>query len=596
MDRSDGTRAPTDVSVYPYGKDEPVVRTADGYKLATESKWVVQGPRQSLDEIANELPESTRTWVGDALVLNLVNSVGTVDLPHLGTVQLATLKFGDREFDTMLRDLTEAATSLPFTAAATAAGRYEVGTAPRDEVLYHAFVYLRYILSDRAPEEVRLLPALNLILREPHRLWRSDRRDVTIDALTRVDAHTPFDLVTRPGTAVASSSFSPSGAKLARRLGWRLPEVVSERRITPTTDTPENRFVKAFIGQARTIIGRMRSVVGSHGHDAFRRSLLRDCDRMEASLMPVIRHSMWEEVGRMARIPFASTVLQRRRGYRRVLRHFSRIRLAPTIPLDREAMRDMLELKDMATLYELWTFFRMVDAITAVTGSPPVRSGGLGSDTWSTDFAARGSYEWASGVRLVYNQGFSRSQEGNRHSYSVGLRPDIALSVPDGPNAGLHLFDAKFRVHALGEVGFRGTDGDGDDDKAEERAGSFKRADIYKMHAYRDAIPEARSVWILYPGGKFRFFGLPGDKGSAGGRLAESPEQLPQRLEGVGAIPLAPVVGEETDGGRAATAAGGRALRETLRLVLGTENGVSATGSARQIPRSWNSSSALSKR
>ena len=33
------------------------------------------------------------------------------------------------------------------------------------------------------------------------------------------------------------------------------------------------------------------------------------------------------------------------------------------------------------------------------------------------------------------------------------LIPDIALRVTGGPNAGLHLFDAKFRVQALTDVG-----------------------------------------------------------------------------------------------------------------------------------------------
>ena len=57
--------------------------------------------------------------------------------------------------------------------------------------------------------------------------------------------------------------------------------------------------------------------------------------------MPIARHSMWEEVGRMVRIPFSSTVLQQRRGYRRVLQHFSLIRLAPMIPLDKDGWRDL---------------------------------------------------------------------------------------------------------------------------------------------------------------------------------------------------------------------------------------------------------------
>jgi len=559
------------VSVRHFGTDDPAPRPGGTYKLATESKWVVQGSRQQLADIARQLPESTWRRAGDhALILNLVNSVGTLELPHLGTLDLVSRKFGEDQFDAMLRELTDAATTLPFSANEAAAGRYSVSTAPRDEVLYHAFVYLRYILSNRAPEKVRLLPALEMIVREPHRLWRSHRRDVRIEAMTRVDAHTPLDLVTRPGVSVVASSLSPAGARLAERLRWRLPEFVSERKIRPTTDTPENRFVNAFLGQARTIIGRMRSAVSARRSDAFQRNLLRDCDRMEASLMPIARHSMWEEVGRMVRIPFSSTVLQRRRGYRRVLQHFSRIRLAPTIPLDRDGMRDLLELKNIALLYELWTFFRLVDEISAVLGRPPVGSERLATGHFETAFTAGGTFVWDPGVRLVYNQGFSRSGKRQRHSYSVPLIPDIALSIPAGSNAGLHLFDAKFRVHGLADVGFGADDKDADDPKAEERAGTFKRADIYKMHAYRDAIPDARSVWILYPGGVFQFFGKPEDGGQRGGPVVSSVEGLPEQLKGVGAIPLAPVVGGGEGHGPGTAAAVGSVLRATLGRMLTT--------------------------
>ena len=567
------------VSVHHYGTGKAAPRIEGAHRLQTESKWIVQGSRQQLADIARQLPESTRTWAGDhALILNLVNSVGTLELPHLGTLNLVTRKFAENQFDAMLRELTELATTttLPFSAGEAAAGRYSVSTAPRDDVLYHAFVYLRYILSDRAPEEVRLFPALEMIVRQPHRLWHSHRRDVRIEAMTRVDAHTPLDLVTRPGISVVPSSLSPSGARLAKQLRWRLPEFVSERKIRPTTDTAENRFVKAFIGQARTIIGRMRSAVSSRRPDAFRRNLLRDCDRMESSLMPIARHSMWEEVGRMVRIPFSSTVLQRRRGYRRVLQHFSRIRLAPTIPLDKDGMRDLLELKDIALLYELWTFFRLVDEISAVLGRPPARSGPLVTGPFQTGFAAGGTFEWDPGVCLVYNQRFSRSARAQTrsYSYSVPLIPDIALSVPAGPNAGLHLFDAKFRVHGLADVGFDADDKDAHDKKAAERAGSFKSADIYKMHAYRDAIPEARSVWILYPGGQFRFFGVPEDGVQRGGGVVSLAEGLPEKLKGVGAIPVAPVVGGEANNGRGMAPASGEALRATMGRMLGTGAGM----------------------
>ena len=569
MKGSAGAGPASRMSVHRYGSREPVPCTDRGYCLQSERKWVVDGDEQALDEIADQLPSSKWTRAGTkAIILNLVNSVGVLNLPHLGKVELVTGKLGTVQFDAMLRELTESATTLPFSAGDPAATEYTVGTAPRDEVLYHAFVYLRYILSDGAPAEVRLLPALEMIVREPHRLWRSERRDVRIEALTRVDAHTPLDLLTRPGMAVTAAALSPSGARLAARLGGSLPEVVSERRIRPTTDTPENRFVKAFIGQARAIIGRIRSAASSKP-DAFRRNLLRDCDRMEASLMPIARHSMWEEVGRMVRIPFSSTVLQRRRGYRRVLRHFSRIRLAPTIPLDRDGMRDLLELKNVALLYEIWTFFRLVREISAVLGRQPVRSARVTSGDFETVFPGGGTFEWDLGVRLVYSQRFSKSGEGQSHSYSVPLIPDIALSVRDGPNAGLHLFDAKFRVQALPDVGLGADNKDADHDKDAERAGSFKRADIYKMHTYRDAIPDARSVWILYPGGEFSFFGKPSRGGPYDDGALSSPEGLPDGVEGVGAIPVAPVVGggDGDEGGGRGAGSGGK-LRATLGRML----------------------------
>ena len=201
-------------------------------------------------------------------------------------------------------------------------------------------------------------------------------------------------------------------------------------------------------------------------------------------------------------------------------------------------------------------------------GSPPVRSGRLASDLFQTAFAAGGTFEWDPGVRLTYNPRFSRSRRGQRHSYSVPLIPDIALRVPDGPNAGLHLFDAKFRVQTLTDVGLAADDKEADDEKATERAGSFKRADIYKMHAYRDAISRARSVWILYPGGEFRFFGESGGEGQAGGRVVSSPDGLPGELKGVGAIPVAPVVGGEGGHGPGMAGASDGALRATLGRML----------------------------
>ena len=71
-------------------------------------------------------------------------------------------------------------------------------------------------------------------------------------------------------------------------------------------------------------------------------------------------------------------------------------------------------------------------------------------------------------------------------------------------------------------MGLAADDKDADDPKAKERAGTFKRADIYKMHAYRDAIPDARSCGYCTRVGSFGSLGclLVGARQVAGRLLA----------------------------------------------------------------------------
>ena len=110
---------------------------------------MIEGPRRKLADIEAVLPTSAWNRAGSrALILKLVNSVGILELPHVGRVELFTGKLGVSDFEALLADLTALATSLPFSAADPGSRPWDSATAPREEVLYHVFVYLRYILSE----------------------------------------------------------------------------------------------------------------------------------------------------------------------------------------------------------------------------------------------------------------------------------------------------------------------------------------------------------------------------------------------------------------------------------------------------------------
>ena len=59
-------------------------------------------------------------------------------------------------------------------------------------------------------------------------------------------------------------------------------------------------------------------------------------------------------------------MLQRRRGYRDVLRHYLTLRAAARLPLSDAKLLRLLGLKDVANLYELWCFFAVVEAVEVI--------------------------------------------------------------------------------------------------------------------------------------------------------------------------------------------------------------------------------------
>ncbi len=59
-------------------------------------------------------------------------------------------------------------------------------------------------------------------------------------------------------------------------------------------------------------------------------------------------------------------------------------------------------------------------------------------------------------------------------------------------------FDAKYKIENLQSI--FGKDDNLEEEKEEQKKGTYKRADILKMHTYRDAIRRTAGAYVLYPG------------------------------------------------------------------------------------------------
>lgn len=490
-------------------------------------RWRFEGAETEVASLRRALPAGMTERVSETILfLDFGNSVGIFDVPGVARIEVRSGKWGESDFESMLSDLTEISTALPFSSGDAAALPYDRSVLAHEEVLYHAFVYLRHVLLASASRERRLDQAFNLVLLDPHRRFQRTSRVVPAEQARRIDASGLARLAAaRDGVYRAPPQAVHLGA--ARQMRGHLPERIEESVVFATHNTAENRFAKSMLRLVHGVIEGMRRAAEGRG-GTFGIRIGSECTRMERLLTPIGQNALWREVGPMVHLPASSTVLQRRRGYRELFGHWARLRLATHLPLTPERTRDLLEIRDIAELYELWCFFSLVREVSGVVG-PPERARPFRRSHFSVhvdwDFEVR----WRDGTRLLYNPRFSRSQAESRYSYSVALRPDIALEVCGGPGAGLHLLDAKFKVDRLPEL--VGTD-DLAAEEREERRGIFKRGDIYKMHTYRDAIPRARSVWILYPGTEDRFFAADGGQWDSTAELTS--------FDGVGALSLSP--------------------------------------------------------
>ena len=158
---------------------------------------------------------------------------------------------------------------------------------------------------------------------------------------------------------------------------------------------------------------------------------------------------------------------------RAFLEHSVRLRLSSrSLPLSGHETRSLLDGRDIAELYEVWTHFAVVEAATFALG-PPAEASRVERGPWGAEPDSRLAVRWRDGTCVRYQASFTRRTA--RRAYAQQLSPDVVIELPDGA---IHILDAKFRL-----------------DRSSAEESGFLSEDLVKMHAYRDAIDGALTAW-----------------------------------------------------------------------------------------------------
>jgi predicted component of viral defense system (DUF524 family) len=490
------------------------LRVEDGADLRLRCS--LSSRRRSLG--ASGMPDAglieTRSYCG-TLLLELVE--GAVDYGKApvasALLDVRSVKLDYRtEYRGMLRRLSEEMVDLVADARSSAATQFRSTFEERTDA---GWLQIQLELLREVLDSADFAASLQRILNFPHERLSAVSDFVSTDRPIRWTQTAVRQLVTgNPRRAV------PQSHPLRIQHGLvSISERVMVQRKSRDLDTPENRFVRYALEEFRTFLAHAQGVFESCEGWAASASLAR---RLAALVEDSLGRGLFREVGEMRFAPLGSPVLQRKAGYREVLRWWLRFRTAAE--LSWEGGEDLFRAgqRDVATLYEYWLFFELLSWFckTCRGGNrPAIEELVDGLEVGFPNLRLRKKYELGPfegdfagqsrklKARFAYNRRFDVTAERHQGgSWTRRLHPDYTLtfwpshlSEEDAERQELlvHIhFDAKYRVEDIESL--FGTTGTTDED--DESEGNYKRQDLLKMHAYRDAIKRSQGAYVLYPG------------------------------------------------------------------------------------------------
>ncbi len=368
-------------------------------------------------------------------------------------------------YHSLLDDLFARGVHLPFHVSSSTSQR--VGEALRPPTPLFVYHFLRqhgHALSN----------AGDIIQAQPLRRLTDQPRQVPLGAVSDVDVDVLLQIVETPEELTRAPHLS-----IANYMNGYVPQRVWQRLSVETLDTPENRFVRYFLEIIHQEAGNL---LGEPWWQSVPEQTQQQIIEIIGRIGNHLRHPMYSEIGRMTHLPFQSRVLLRREGYRQ-LRELWQLFQDARRPLF-QALQEAIEARDVAQLYEIWAFFALVEEISAALKIDPV----INLSTTVEEGLQHGAIaHFGPKYCLAYNCW--------RMGYSGRLHPDFMWLVDGVPEV---ILDAKFRLDRPPSGG----DPNGTTPEAKARVD-----DLYKMHAYRDALG-VRAAIVVYPGDRTLFYDI----------------------------------------------------------------------------------------
>ncbi|WP_288275969.1 DUF2357 domain-containing protein [uncultured Prevotella sp.] len=420
------------------------------------------------------------------------------------------------DYRKMLEDITAYYTDLVLMQGSPVTQKLEIDNDTPQQTLYQRYAFVRSIVESSAFQE-----AINKIVASPVRKWEEtivERNVSNVKRLSRKNMH-----------QIASSRdripvFNGDEMGLPHGLN-SVPRTLTVAYKRDTLDNQENQFVKFVLRSFSSFCSELRGK--KNANDRLKSEIDKTMDVLNGHLSTLF----FKQVSMPSQLNLNSPVLQRKEGYREILQAWLIFDLAAKLSWKGGDNVYEAGKRNVAVLYEYWVFFKLLEVISRVFDIDPVSVNKLvktdadrinleiqqGKMTMIEGIYDAGNRKF--NVRFYYNRTFAHTREDEElyksGSWTMNMRPDYTLSIWPGEismeqaereDIIVHIhFDAKYRVNKI-DLGVDEAMNEEQlseallKEKKEQDEGIYKRADLLKMHAYKDAIRRTSGAYILYPG------------------------------------------------------------------------------------------------
>ncbi len=477
--------------------------------LIPETRWRLEGPDTLLKQ---KQFHANRGKIVTGIYVGTVHFVARRDdnaYLVLVTFEIQSVKINYRaDYRIMLNEITKYYTDLVMQQGSQVTQEFQVDETAPYTTLYQRFSFVRSIVED-----VQFDEAIHKIISNPVRKLTDISVERHIESVHRISRSGMRQVASRKDRV--PYSFIDGINSLPRHL------TVNHK--TDSIDTPENQFIKYVLTCFYDFCSSLATKRNAN------EQLKKEVNVIGNVLQGYMNSLFFKAVSTPTSINIGSPVLQRKEGYREVLQAWLMFDLAAKLTWSGGDKVYNAGMKNVAVLYEYWVFFKLLDCVSEVFGIPAEEKNKLvNSDDDHINLnldLSQGNTKVLEGsttilnrhlkVRLCYNKIFNYKKDGHQAgSWTTCMRPDYTLSVwpeeltvdeAESNDTIIHIhFDAKYRLDKklIGEQpdNLEGIQIELKEEEDNRERDVYKKGDLLKMHAYKDAIRRTGGAYILYPG------------------------------------------------------------------------------------------------